>query len=177
MGIQQSNVSDTTLAVVQKNLYLLKDFLDRNPQLFHSSPADLVASRPGTGNEQDAWKVGNFVFLHVGTDLWKMLQAEQNSVSQLLSLLARTIEAISFFLLLHDYRLGELIAQLDLIFTAHFARLEICFRCELNVQKLVTSLTFEDLITAASGQSVSRALVNVVIDQQIGQQISVRPAP
>jgi nuclear pore complex protein Nup155 len=38
-------------------------------------------------------------------------QAEQVSVQQLQSLLSRTIEAISFFLLLNDYRLGELIAK------------------------------------------------------------------
>jgi hypothetical protein len=37
----------------------------------------------------------------------------------------------------------------------------------------MTSLTFEHLITTADGQSASRALVKVIIDQQIGQQISV----
>lgn len=40
-----------------------------------------------------------------------MTQAEQSSVAQLQSLLTRTVEAISFVLLLNDYRLGELIAQ------------------------------------------------------------------
>jgi hypothetical protein len=34
-------------------------------------------------------------------------------------------------------------------------------------------LTFEDLVTSQNGMSASRALVNIVIDQQIGQQISV----
>lgn len=38
-------------------------------------------------------------------------QAEQNSVSELQTLLTRTIEALSFVLLLSDYRLGELIAK------------------------------------------------------------------
>jgi nuclear pore complex protein Nup155 len=37
------------------------------------------------------------------------------------------------------------------------------------------SLTFEDLITSQNGVAASRALVNVVIDQQIGQQIGVSP--
>jgi hypothetical protein len=46
-------------------------------------------------------------------------------------------------------------------------------RCDAEVQKLVASQTFEDLITTQNGMLVSRALVNVVIDQQIGQQISV----
>ena len=36
---------------------------------------------------------------------------EQSSVFQLTSLLARTIEAISFVLLLNDHKLGELIKQ------------------------------------------------------------------
>lgn len=35
-------------------------------------------------------------------------------------------------------------------------------------------MTFEDLITSQNGVTAARALVNVVIDQQIGQQISVR---
>jgi len=35
-------------------------------------------------------------------------------------------------------------------------------------------MTFEDLVTTQNGVTAARALVNVVIDQQIGQQISVR---
>jgi nuclear pore complex protein Nup155 len=38
-------------------------------------------------------------------------KAEQSSVAQLQALLTRTIEAISFVLLLNDYKLGELIAK------------------------------------------------------------------
>ncbi len=34
-------------------------------------------------------------------------------------------------------------------------------------------MTFEELITGQNGVVVSRALVNVIIDQQIGQQIAV----
>jgi nuclear pore complex protein Nup155 len=45
--------------------------------------------------------------------------------------------------------------------------------CDLPIQKLVNSLTYEQLITTQDGIAVSRALVNVVINQQIGQQISV----
>ncbi|TBU35136.1 nucleoporin [Dichomitus squalens] len=86
-------------------------------------------------------------------EAWK---AEQSSVAQLLSLLGRSIEAIAFILLLNDHRLGELIAH-----------------CEPDIQKLVSSLTFEELITSDKGVAASRALVNVIINQQIGQQISV----
>ena len=49
----------------------------------------------------------------------------------------------------------------------------IYHRCDASVQKLVNSLTYEQLITTQDGITVSRALVNVVINQQIGQQISV----
>ncbi|KAL4070880.1 nucleoporin, partial [Scleroderma citrinum] len=138
LGLQELNVAENLMATVQKNLFALKEFLDRNPHLFHSTPGDLAASRSPAGHEQEAWK------------------AEQNSVAQLQSLLMRTIEAISFVLLLNDYRLGELIAH-----------------CDPDTRQLVTSMTFEDLITTQNGMNASRALVNVVIDQQIGQQISV----
>lgn len=43
---------------------------------------------------------------------------------------------------------------------------------------MIASLTYEELITGEKGIAASRALVNVVINQQIGQQISVsRPQP
>ncbi|KAH0838249.1 nucleoporin [Lanmaoa asiatica] len=137
-GLQELNVDDNLLVTVQKNLYALKEFLDKNPHLFHSTPGDPAASRNTVGHEQEAWK------------------AEQSSVAQLQALLTRTIEAISFVLLLSDYRLGELIAQ-----------------CDAETQKLVIAMTYEELVTTQNGINASRALVNVVIDQQIGQQISV----
>jgi len=121
-------------------LFALKELLDTNPQLFHSTPGDQAGARGATTSEQEAWK------------------AEQSSVSQMLSLLTRTIEAISFALLLIDHGLGELIAQ-----------------CDPSVQKSLSDMSFEDLVTSQNGVIVSRALVNVVIDQQIGQQISVCP--
>ncbi|KAG8219746.1 nucleoporin [Butyriboletus roseoflavus] len=137
-GLQELNVDDNLLVTVQKNLYALKEFLDKNPHLFHSTPGDPATSRNTMGHEQEAWK------------------AEQSSVTQLQALLTRTIEAISFVLLLSDYRLGELIAQ-----------------CDAETQKLVIAMTYEELVTTQSGMNASRALVNIVIDQQIGQQISV----
>lgn len=47
-------------------------------------------------------------------------------------------------------------------------------RCDPVIQKLILNTTFEELITTQHGVTISRALVNVVIDQQIGQQISVK---
>jgi hypothetical protein len=58
-------------------------------------------------------------------------------------------------------------------FSPHFQLTRRC-RCDGEVQKLISTQTFEDLITTQNGMLVSRALVNVVIDQQIGLQISVR---
>ncbi|EIW86790.1 nucleoporin [Coniophora puteana RWD-64-598 SS2] len=137
-GLQHLNVSESVLVTTQKNMIALKDFLDQNPHLFHSSPGDLTVARTPAGNEQEAWK------------------AEQTSVAQLVLLLTRSIEAISFVLLLNDYNLGELISQ-----------------CEEGSRTRITSMTFEELATAQDSVAVSRALINVIIDQQIGQQLSV----
>lgn len=97
--------------VIQKNLFALKDFLDKNPHLFHSSPSEPSTARaPMT--EQEAWKVCLICSCFGLTSLVHFsAQVEQNSLSELLLLLARTIEALSFILLLDDYRLGELISQ------------------------------------------------------------------
>ncbi|KAF5385502.1 hypothetical protein D9757_005350 [Collybiopsis confluens] len=135
-GLQPA-VKEDRLTIIQRNLSRLKDLLDKNPHLFHSSPGDSAVSR-GTAVEQEAWK------------------AEQASIAQLLSLLTRTVEALSFVLLLSDYQFGEIMAK-----------------CDAEIQKLISLLTFEDLITTQNGLTVSRAIVNVIIDQQIGQQISV----
>ncbi|CCM05199.1 uncharacterized protein FIBRA_07408 [Fibroporia radiculosa] len=137
-GLHDLNVQDSILIAAQRNLHALKDLLDANPHLFHSIPGDYAAGRSGTSSDLEAWK------------------AEHGSVSQLLDLLARTVEAISFVLLLSDHQLGELIRQ-----------------CEPAIQQIATSMTFEDLVTDDKGVTASRALVNVVINQHIGQQISV----
>ena len=57
-GLQEFNVNDDLLVTIQKNLYALKEFLDKNPYLFHSTPGDPAASRNTEGHEQqEAWKV------------------------------------------------------------------------------------------------------------------------
>lgn len=56
-GLLESNVSEHVLDVVQKNLYALKDFLDKNQHLFQSAPADLsTTGRPAASGDQEAWK-------------------------------------------------------------------------------------------------------------------------
>jgi nuclear pore complex protein Nup155 len=56
-GLQELNVNDNLLVTVQKNLYALKEFLGKNPHLFHSTPGDPATSRNTVGHEQEAWKV------------------------------------------------------------------------------------------------------------------------
>ncbi|CAL1695590.1 unnamed protein product [Somion occarium] len=138
LGQQEPNILDDVLVVVQKNLSALKELLDRNPAIFNSATGDHTGARSAAFSEQEAWK------------------AKQASVGQLMALLARTIEAIFFFLLLTDYKIGDLISQ-----------------CDAETQKTLQTLTFEQLVTEQIGVAASRALVNVVINQQIGQQISV----
>ncbi|KIY65128.1 nucleoporin [Cylindrobasidium torrendii FP15055 ss-10] len=127
---------ENLIVTIQKNLAGLKDFLDQNPHMFHMMPTG--ANGSSVSPEMDAWK------------------AEQEEVNRLTSLLTRTIEALSFLLLLMDYNLTVLVSK-----------------CEPRIQQLLASQTFEALITARDGMEVSSALVNVVIDQQIGQQLSV----
>ena len=64
-GLYELELSDDVLVLVQKNLFVLKDFLDKNPHLFHSAPGDHTGARGASASEQEAWK------------------AEQSSVSQL----------------------------------------------------------------------------------------------
>lgn len=57
LGLCDSNVHENTYLTVQKNLYALRDFLDKNPQLFHSTPGDQAGVRGAATSEQEAWKV------------------------------------------------------------------------------------------------------------------------
>ncbi|KAH8120271.1 nucleoporin [Phellopilus nigrolimitatus] len=135
---QSSNFDDTVLVTIQRNIYALRSFLERNPQLFSSAPGDQANTGGRQNIEHDAWKI------------------EQTSAHHLQALLGRTVEAISFVLLLIDYHFGDLVAQ-----------------CDKETQTIISTLTFEELITSENGLHVSRALVNVIINSQIGQQISV----
>lgn len=78
---------------MQQNLFALKDFLDKNPHIFHAAgPVEPTTSRAPVP-DQEAWK------------------AEATSIAELQALLGRTIEALSFMMLLSDYQLGELVVQ------------------------------------------------------------------
>lgn len=54
-GKHELGVDAKTLLPIQQNLFALKDFLDKNPHLFHSVPSDATSSRTPAA-DQEAWK-------------------------------------------------------------------------------------------------------------------------
>jgi nuclear pore complex protein Nup155 len=61
-GQQALNIPEATLVNVQKNLFALKDFLTRNPHLFHSAPSEATSTRTPI-TEQEAWKVSMMIHI------------------------------------------------------------------------------------------------------------------
>ena len=90
-GLNVSNISDGTVTLVQKNLESVKRFFETNQGFFSAGSGDHTGAR--LNPEQEA------------------LKAEKQSADLLIALLKRTIEAISFFVLLVDHNIGELIDQ------------------------------------------------------------------
>ncbi|KAL1748480.1 Non-repetitive/WGA-negative nucleoporin C-terminal-domain-containing protein [Schizophyllum fasciatum] len=84
------------------------------------------------------------------------LKQEQKSVNELINLLGRTIEALEFTAFMNLNQLSNLVP-----------------RCSPQLRKDLAALTFEGLITTESGMSVSRALINVLIDQQMTGQMEI----
>jgi nuclear pore complex protein Nup155 len=110
LGLQRLNLSDERLLHIHRNLSALQTFLDNNPHLFQSTPGDPTGARAGNTNDAEAWKVCYIqtALNHLNSLL---LQAEKASVAQLQALLHRSVEGISFVLLLHDYHLEDLIGK------------------------------------------------------------------
>ncbi|KAH8915057.1 nucleoporin-domain-containing protein [Atractiella rhizophila] len=82
--------------------------------------------------------------------------AEQQSLNTLRLLLTQAVEAIAFTLLLIDYQLPNIVAG-----------------CTEAIRTGLMSLTYQTLLTTESGREIARSLVNVIINQQIGQQQSI----
>lgn len=83
---------------------------------------------------------------------------EQKSLSALRLLLIQSVEAISFILLLIDYKISDIITS-----------------CTPELQSTFLSLNYQELLTSKKGRDTARGLVSVIINQQIGQQLSVSP--
>lgn len=104
---------------IQRDLSNLRNFLDSDSQVF-SALGDQWSGR----NEAEAQQVCDTMLMCPGclsslTDyerarlvsLSPLLQIEQDSIHALRLLLTQTIEAISFVLLLIDYRMSEVVAS------------------------------------------------------------------
>lgn len=121
-------VSDKGLLAVQANLADLHRFLEDHPFPRHQAEGD-------------------------GKLAWDQ---EEASIEGLKLLLKQAIEAISFVLLLADYKLPDVIAK-----------------CDQSTQATLTSLTFQGLLTSQGGRDVARTLVTALIELQIGQELGV----
>lgn len=127
-GKQKLAVSEKTLLEVQSNLARLSKYVDDHPFPRHQADGDMKI----------AW------------------EQEELSVHGLKTLLKQSIEAISFVLLLADYRLPDIVAK-----------------CSPETQQALSALTFQDLLTSQNGREVARQLVTALIELQIGAELSI----
>lgn len=144
---QHPNLPASALSGPQQELRSLYTFLETNSQLFNlgHGPSSGSGAARGTltrsaGIEGD--QVAN--------------NAERESFDALKQLLSRSLEALSFVLLLIDYRLPSLVQ-----------------RCKPEVQEGLLNLTFAELTTTRKGRDIGRALVEAIIDLQISSQASI----
>lgn len=121
-------VKDKTLVEVQSRLAELRRYVEEHPFPRHQAEGDAKV----------AW------------------DQEELSLHGLQVLLKQAIEAISFVLLLNDYKLPDVIAK-----------------CDLATQTTLASLTFQGLLTSQGGRDVARKLVTALIELQIGAELSI----
>jgi nuclear pore complex protein Nup155 len=117
-----------TLQSVQARLAELRRYLDEHPFPRHQAE----------GDAKTAW------------------DQEELSLHGLQTLLKQAIEAISFVLLLNDYKLADVIAKTD-----------------AETQSTLQSLTFQALLTSPNGREVARKLVTALIELQIGADLGI----
>ena len=133
-GTQVAGISEAVLTAVQRDLISLRGFVEQEQSLFTALP---------DGHARSPQVAGAY-------------QAEQASLAALRLLLNQSVEAISFLLLLIDYKMADLVAG-----------------CAPELQKQLAALTFQQLLASKPGRDVARGLVSAVINQQIGRQLSV----
>ncbi|GAA5858950.1 hypothetical protein JCM8547_007170 [Rhodosporidiobolus lusitaniae] len=129
---QIPNVPEGVLSAVQRDLIALRTFVEQEQHLFTNLPD---SSRGGPN---------------------PAFAAEQSSLSSLRLLLTQSVEAISFVLLLIDYKLSDIVAA-----------------CAPELQQQLVGLTYAELLATKKGRDVARGLVSAVINQQIGRHLSV----
>jgi len=96
---------------------------------------------------------------------------EELSLHGLQALLKQAIEAISFILLLNDYKMSEIIVRYVIPPSVKTGLTDR--RCDQNTQATINSLTFQSLFTSVDGRDVARRLVTALIEMQIGQEMGV----
>ena len=97
---------------------------------------------------------------------------EELSLHGLQVLLKQAIEAISFVLLLNDYKISDTI--LRCVRLSSTKEILTRNRCDPATQQMIGSLTFRGLFTSVEGRDAARKLVTSLIEQQIGQELGVR---
>ncbi|KDN50361.1 nucleoporin-domain-containing protein [Tilletiaria anomala UBC 951] len=132
-----SNLDAQVLAKAQQDLQELHGFIQRHAQLL------------GIGAKASSATV-------TLPDEKRAEQAEQESLTALSKVIARTLEALSFALLLIDYKMPTIITG-----------------CKPELQTQLLSLTYADLITTSAGREAARGVVEAVIDVLIASQVSI----
>ncbi|KAL7409572.1 Non-repetitive/WGA-negative nucleoporin C-terminal-domain-containing protein [Mrakia frigida] len=135
---QISNLPDQTLKSVLRDLSSLKNFIERNSQLFTTGPGSEYSSISNSNdrsNDQEAWR------------------AEQESLNSIVSLVTQAIEALSFVLVLVDHKLPETIASCSPEIQTGFG--------SLTYQQLFTTKTGRD-----TARNVVNAIIHQQIGQQ-----------
>ncbi|WWC87143.1 uncharacterized protein L201_002029 [Kwoniella dendrophila CBS 6074] len=127
-GRQMLAVGESTLLAVQGRLEKLRRYLDEHP--FQRYQAE--------GDAKVAW------------------DQEDLSIHGLEVLLKQAVEAISFVLLLSDYKISDVILRTD-----------------PQTQQTLANLTFQGLLTSLDGKDVAKRLVTALIEQQIGQELGI----
>ncbi|KAK4336201.1 Nucleoporin NUP157 [Rhodotorula toruloides] len=130
---QIANVPESVLSAVQRDLLALRTFVEQEQHLFTPLP--------------DSSRAGHNAAAYA---------AEQASLSALRLLLTQSVEAISFILLLIDYKLQDIVAT-----------------CPSDLQQQLAEISYAELLTTKKGRDVARGLVSAVINQQIGRHLSV----
>lgn len=146
---QLPNLPASALTGPQRELRTLQTFIEQNSQLFSlgsGAGGAGAASRASLGRTGNASIEGDQV----------AIQAERESFDALKILLSRSLEALSFVLLLIDYRIPSLVQ-----------------RCRPDVQTELASMTFAELTMTRRGREIGRALVEAVIELQISSQVSI----
>ncbi|KAK8846777.1 hypothetical protein IAR55_005865 [Kwoniella newhampshirensis] len=127
-GRQILAIPESSLLAVQGRLEKLRRYLEEHPFQRYQTE----------GDAKIAW------------------DQEEMSLHGLQVLLKQAVEAISFVLLLSDYKISDVILKTD-----------------MGTQQTLANLTFQSFLTSLDGKDVARRLVTALIEQQIGQELGI----